>query len=292
MASSHSDASALPTVRTVASLRRAVEGWRERRERVALVPTMGALHAGHLALVVRARELADRVVASLFVNPAQFAPNEDFSRYPRNEAEDAEKLAAAGCHLLYAPPVEEIYPAGFAVTVDPGVLAARLCGLFRPGHFQGVATVVTKLLLEARPDTACFGEKDYQQLQIIRRVVRDLDIAVRIEGVATVREADGLALSSRNAYLSPAERAVAPALHRSLTDAAARVAAGVPPREVEATAARHLKQAGFGSVDYVAICDAEKLDPLAWLDRPGRALAAVRLGTTRLIDNVPIGAQR
>jgi pantoate--beta-alanine ligase len=292
MSFSEPDVAALPTVRTVASLRREIDGWRERRQQVALVPTMGALHAGHLALVARARELADRVVASLFVNPAQFGPNEDFSRYPRDEAEDAAKLAAAGCDLLYAPPVYEIYPPGFAVTVDPGPLATRLCGLFRPGHFQGVATVVTKLLIEARPDTACFGEKDYQQLQIIRRVARDLDIAVRIEGVTTVREADGLALSSRNAYLSPGERAVAPALNRALKDSAARVSAGVPPREAEAAAAAHLVQAGFSSVDYVAICDAETLDPLARLDRPGRALAAARLRTTRLIDNVPIEAPR
>ncbi len=282
----------LPTVRTVAALRREVDGWRGQRLKVALVPTMGALHEGHLALVARARALAERVVASLFVNPAQFGPNEDFALYPREEAADAAKLAAAGCNLLYAPGVAEIYPPGFAVTIDPGPLAGRLCGRFRPGHFKGVATVVTKLLLEARPDIACFGEKDYQQLQIIRSVVRDLDIPAQIEGVPTVREADGLALSSRNAYLTPAERRVAPALHRTLTDMAARVRTGTPPREAEAAGAGALRDAGFTAVDYVEVCDALTLDPIARLDRPARALAAARLGTTRLIDNLPIEPMR
>jgi len=278
----------LPVVRTVAELRSEVETWRRQHLTVALVPTMGALHQGHLALVARARELADRVVASLFVNPSQFGPNEDFARYPRDETADAAKLAAAGCDLLYAPSVTEVYPPGFAVTVDPGPLAERLCGKFRPGHFKGVATVVTKLLLEVRPDVACFGEKDYQQLQIIRRVVRDLDIGARIEGVPTVREADGLALSSRNLYLTQEERAIAPVLHRTLTDAALRVRAGTEPREVEAVAVARLRETGFTAVDYVEVCDAATLDPLVRLDRPGRVLAAARLGATRLIDNVPI----
>jgi pantoate--beta-alanine ligase len=278
----------LAVVRTVAELRREVGAWRERRLKVALVPTMGALHRGHLALVARARQLAERVVASLFVNPAQFGPSEDYARYPRSEAEDAALLAAAGCDLLFAPPVAEIYPTGFAVTVDPGPLADRLCGPFRPGPFKGVATVVTKLLTEAQPDVACFGEKDYQQLQIIRRVARDLDLPVHIEGVPTVREDDGLALSSRNAYLTPAERAVAPMLYRILSDTAAHIAAGTPPRAAEAAAVAKLREAGFAAVDYVAACDAASLVPLTRLDRPGRALAAVRLGTTRLIDNLPI----
>jgi len=278
----------LTAVRTVAALRREVEGWREQRLKVALVPTMGALHRGHLALVARAREVAERVVASLFVNPSQFGPHEDFARYPRDEAADAAKLAAAGCDLLYAPTVDEIYPPGFAVTVDPGPLAERLCGRFRPSHFKGVATVVAKLLIEARPDAACFGEKDYQQLQIIRRVVRDLDMTVRIEGVPTVREADGLALSSRNAYLSAAERAIAPALHRTLTDCAARIRAGTSPREAEKAAIARLRDAGFAAVDYVEVCDAATLDPLDRFNRAARVLAAVRLGATRLIDNLPI----
>ncbi len=196
----------LAVARNVAELRRRVRAWRRAGETVALVPTMGALHAGHLVLVMRARELCDRVVASLFVNPTQFAPNEDFARYPRDESGDAAKLAAARCDLLYAPPLEEMYPQGFSTSVSVGALADGQCGRFRPGHFAGVATVVTKLLQQAQADVACFGEKDWQQLQVIRRVVRDLDIAVRIEGVPIVREADGLALSSRNAYLSPAER--------------------------------------------------------------------------------------
>ncbi len=278
----------LPVVRTVAALRHEVSAWRSQRLRVALVPTMGALHRGHLALVARARTLADRIVASLFVNPSQFAPNEDFARYPRDETADAAQLAAAGCDLLYAPGVEEIYPPGFTATVDPGPIAERLCGRFRPGHFRGVATVVTKLLLEALPDVACFGEKDYQQLQMIRGVARDLDIPVRIEGVATVREADGLALSSRNAYLSPAERRIAPALHRTLGEMAVRVRSGMPPRDAERAAIEALQKAGFSTVDYVELCDAATLDPLLRLDRPARALAAARLGTTRLIDNVPV----
>jgi pantoate--beta-alanine ligase len=278
----------LAVVRTVAELRREVGAWRAQRQEVALVPTMGALHRGHLALVARARQLADRVVASVFVNPAQFGPNEDYTRYPRDEAADAAMLAAAGCNLLFAPSVAEIYPPGFTVTVDPGLLADRLCGPFRPGHFKGVATVVTKLLTEAQPDIACFGEKDYQQLQIIRRVARDLDLPVRIEGVPTVREEDGLALSSRNAYLTPAERAIAPMLYRTLSDCAARIGAGTPPREAEGAAAARLREAGFSVVDYVAACDTVSLDPLARLDRRGRVLAAARLGATRLIDNLPI----
>ena len=278
----------LSVVRTVAALRREVDGWREAGAQVGLVPTMGALHRGHLALVARARELAGRVVASLFVNPAQFAPTEDLARYPRDESEDAQKLAAAGCDLLYAPGVEEIYPPGFVTTVDPGPVAERLCGRFRPGHFRGVATVVTKLLLQARPDVACFGQKDFQQLHIIRRLACDLDIPVRIEPVATVREPDGLALSSRNAYLSPAERAIAPQLNRTLTLAAERVRSGQAPRETEAWAAETLADAGFTQVDYVEICDAETLAPLDRLDRPARLLAAAWLGATRLIDNVPL----
>ena len=276
-------------VRSIAALREKVGAWRAAGETVALVPTMGALHAGHLALVARARQLSGRTVASLFVNPTQFAPNEDLARYPRDEAADAAKLAEAGCDLLYAPAVEEMYLPGFTVTVDPGPMGERLCGHVRPGHFTGVATVVTKLLLQARPDTACFGEKDYQQLQIIRRVVRDLDIAVRIEGVATVREADGLALSSRNAYLAPGERAIAPALHRILGETAERIVRQVRAPAAEAgSAVAALLAAGFGSVDYVEACDAETLAPLERLDRPGRLLAAARLGATRLIDNVPL----
>jgi pantoate--beta-alanine ligase len=278
----------LAVARSVAELRRRVRAWRRAGETVALVPTMGALHAGHLALVTRARELCDRVVASLFVNPTQFGPGEDFGRYPRDESGDAAKLVAARCDLLYAPPLEEMYPLGFSTSISAGALAEGQCGRFRPGHFAGVATVVTKLLQQAQADVACFGEKDYQQLQVIRHVVRDLDIAVRIEGVATVREADGLALSSRNAYLSPAERAVAPALQRTLRDIAQRIERGEVIAAAVADGISELGRAGFTKIDYVEAVDAETLAPLARADRPGRILAAAWLGRTRLIDNVPL----
>jgi len=276
----------LAVVRTVAELRRAVGEWRLDGGKVALVPTMGALHPGHLALVAHARTLARHSLASLFVNPTQFGPSEDFTRYPRDEAADAAKLAAAGCDLLFAPEVAEMYPAGFAAAVDPGPLARRLEGSFRPGHFVGVATVVTKLLLQALPDFACFGEKDYQQLLVIRRVAADLDIPVRIEGVPTVRESDGLALSSRNRYLSGAERRIAPELHRTLETVARQARAGDAQAAPQGRAG--LLQAGFAKVDYLEICDAATLEPLTDLDRPGRVLAAAWLGKTRLIDNIPL----
>jgi pantoate--beta-alanine ligase len=259
-----------------------------RGERIAFVPTMGALHDGHLKLLAQGRALADRLVLSIFVNPTQFAPNEDFARYPRDEAGDAAKLAAASCDLLFAPDAGEMYPAGFATTVSAGSLAAPLCGRFRPGHFDGVATVVTKLLLQGHPHIACFGEKDYQQLQIIRRVVRDLDIDCAIEGVAIVRESDGLALSSRNAYLTPDERRIAPALHRVLLDGVAQVARGAAPQEAAAAGSAALRQAGFDPVDYIEFVDAETLQPLVDRGRPGRAAAAAWLGKTRLIDNEPV----
>jgi pantoate--beta-alanine ligase len=242
---------ALAVVRQVGELRRQVALWHGTGETVALVPTMGALHAGHLALVARARTLAQRVVASLFVNPAQFGPSEDFNRYPRDEDGDAAKLATARCDLLYAPGIEEIYPQGFASTVSAGTIADGLCGRFRPGHFAGVATVVSKLLLQSQCDIACFGEKDYQQLQVIRRVARDLDIPVRIEGVATVREADGLALSSRNAYLTPEQRAIAPSLQRILAETAARIERGAGIAAAVAAARAALERAGFIRIDYV-----------------------------------------
>jgi pantoate--beta-alanine ligase len=282
----------LPVVRSVAALRQEVSRWRNAGKTVALVPTMGALHAGHVALVERACALCDRVVVSLFVNPAQFGPNEDFARYPRDEGADAAKLAAARTDLLYAPPLEEIYPPGFAASIDVGAIAGGQDGRFRPGHFRGVATVVAKLLLQASPDVACFGEKDYQQLQVVKRLVRDLDIPVRIEGVTTVREPDGLALSSRNLYLSRAERAVAPALYRLLGETAARLEAGERAAAALADAAAALMRAGFAKLDYVEACDALTLAPLERADRPGRLLAAAWLGKTRLIDNVPVAPAR
>jgi pantoate--beta-alanine ligase len=279
---------ALPTVRTVSDLRAVVGGWQRAGERVALVPTMGALHRGHLALVERGRALCPRVVASLFVNPTQFGPNEDFSRYPRDEAADAGLLAGAGCDLLYAPSVAEIYPPGFAVTVTPGPIAERQCGPFRPGHFAGVATVVSKLLLQSQVDVALFGEKDFQQLQVIRRVARDLDIPVAIEGVPTVRDSDGLALSSRNVYLTAEQRALAPTLYRTLQEMARRLEAGEAVAAVSADGLAALRRAGFTEIDYLDIADAETLAPLTRLDRPGRVLSAVWLGKTRLIDNIAV----
>jgi pantoate--beta-alanine ligase len=278
----------LPVARKIAELRRTVAEWRRCGEIIALVPTMGALHQGHLALIAHGRARADRVIASIFVNPTQFGPSEDFALYPRDEAGDAAQLAAASCDLLFAPDAAEMYPAGFATTVSAGPLAAPLCGRFRPGHFDGVATVVTKLLLQAHPHIACFGEKDYQQLQIIRRIARDLDIDCAIEGVPIVRESDGLALSSRNAYLAPEQRRIAPAMHRVLVDAVAQVAHGAAPQQAAAAGSAALLQAGFDKVDYLELVDAESLQPLADQSRPGRAVAAAWLGKTRLIDNEPV----
>jgi pantoate--beta-alanine ligase len=280
---------ALPTVRTVAALRGVVGAWRRAGERVALVPTMGALHRGHLALVERGRALCPRVVTSLFVNPTQFGPNEDFSRYPRDEAADAALLASAGCDLLYAPGLVEMYPEGFAASVSPGPIAERQCGPFRPGHFAGVATVVSKLLLQSQADVALFGEKDFQQLQVIRRVAADLDIPVRIEGVPTVRESDGLALSSRNVYLTPEQRVAAPALFRTLREMAGLLEAGDAIAAVTAEGLLALRRAGFTAIDYLEVADAETLAPLAGLDRAARILSAVWLDKTRLIDNIAAG---
>lgn len=278
----------LDIVRSVAELRARVKYWRDQGLSVAFVPTMGALHEGHLTLVRAGLELADRVVASIFVNPTQFGPNEDLSRYPRQEAKDAQALEEAGCHLLFAPTVAEMYPQGFATTVTVAGVSEGLCGTVRPGHFAGVATVVTKLLLQCLPDFALFGEKDWQQLAVIRRLSRDLDIPVQVVGVPTVREADGLAMSSRNAYLSPPERQVAPALHRVLTQVAEGLKAGKGSEELCHRAAADLLAAGFVSVDYVEVRCADSLAPLAKLDRPARILAAARLGGARLIDNIGV----
>ncbi len=276
-------------VRAVAELKRAVAGRRAEGARIALVPTMGALHRGHLALVQRAKADCDRVVVSIFVNPKQFAPSEDFASYPRDETEDLKKLEEEGADLAFLPPLEEIYPAGFATTVRVQGLSEPLCGAHRAGHFDGVATVVTKLFAECSPDRAYFGEKDYQQLLIVRRLARDLDLGVEVVGVPTVREEDGLALSSRNAYLSPAERRVAPELYRVLLRIASTLRAepNAVGREVEKGLA-DLRRAGF-AVEYLAVRDAFNLAPMEReVTAPSRVFAAVRLGRTRLIDNVPI----
>jgi len=278
----------VPILRSVASLRVQVAQWRKAGHRVAFVPTMGALHDGHLSLVKAGLAEADRVLVSIFVNPTQFGPNEDFAAYPRTEEADVAKLEGAGAHAVYAPSVEEMYPAGAATTVHVAGVTDGLCGDFRPGHFDGVATVVTKLLNQAQPDVALFGEKDFQQLQVIRRLARDLDIPVAIRGVPTLREADGLAMSSRNAYLSPQERATAPVLHRTLTGAAALLQGGAEAAPILKDGIAAILAAGFGSVDYLELRAAEDLAPLARLDRPARLIVAARLGKARLIDNIPV----
>ena len=255
---------------------------------IALVPTMGALHAGHMMLICEARKRADKVAASIFVNPAQFGEGEDFGRYPRRESEDARMLEEAGCDLLWMPSVEDIYPQGFATRVSVTGVSERWEGEARPGHFDGVATVVAKLLLSFGPDVALFGEKDFQQLAVIRRLVADLNIGARIIGVPTVREPDGLALSSRNAYLSAEERQEALALPRALQAARDAIRGDTPVFEALQNARALLRDGGFSRIDYLALVDAATLEPL---DEPGgemRLIAAAMIGTTRLIDNLPV----
>ena len=275
-------------VRSAGDLRAQLAEWRRAGEMIALVPTMGALHAGHLSLVERSLAYATVSCVTLFVNPTQFGPNEDFDRYPRDEAGDLAKLAAVGAHLVFAPAVAEMYPPGAATRVGVPGLGDILEGAFRPGFFTGVATVVAKLLILTLPDIALFGEKDYQQLLIIRRMVADLGLPVKIEAGRTVREEDGLALSSRNAYLSAEERAVAPSLHRTLRALAEAVATGAMPSTRAQAAEAELLAAGFTKVDYVTVRDAETLEPWTGHPRPGRVLAAAWLGRTRLIDNLAV----
>jgi len=279
---------AVARVETVAALRAAVAAWRAAGERVALVPTMGALHAGHLALIEAARGRTRRVVVSIFVNPTQFNEAADLAAYPRDEAGDLAKLAEARADLAYVPAADEMYGEGFATTITVAGVSEGLCGAYRPGHFAGVATVVAKLLVQCAPDVALFGEKDYQQLLVVRRLARDLDLPVGIVGVPTVREADGLALSSRNASLSAAERAIAPMLHAVLRETAAAIAAGAAPGRACDEARARLLAAGFAAVDYVELRRARDLAPLAVLDAPARLLAAAHLGEVRLIDNLAV----
>ena len=274
----------------LAPLRQSVGAWRRAGERVVLVPTMGALHVGHLALVAEAQRIGRRVVASIFVNPTQFGPNEDFSRYPRDVEADLALLGQAGADAAWTPAVETMYPPGFATRIDVAGLTDGLCGPFRPGHFSGVATVVTKLLNQVGPDVALFGEKDFQQLRVIQQAVADLDLAVEIRGVPTVREADGLALSSRNRYLMPEERAVAPRLHAVLAGIAAAARGGSPVAGPVADGRAALEAAGF-EVQYLAVCDTRTLAQVERVERveaPARVLAAAFLGRTRLIDNVAV----
>ncbi|MCW3835369.1 pantoate--beta-alanine ligase [Sphingomonas canadensis] len=276
----------MQTLRDLDALREAVSAYRAGGERVALVPTMGALHAGHMALVEAARRAADRVAVSIFVNPRQFGPNEDFARYPRKEQTDSAMLKRAGVDLLWMPPVEVMYPEGYATNISVSGVSDRWDGAARPGHFDGVATVVAKLFNQVRPDIALFGEKDWQQLQVIRRMVTDLNLGIDIQGVLTQREDDGLALSSRNVYLSPEERTRAVALPRALGAAERAIADGADPEAALAQARETLTAAGF-EIDYVALVDAATLgDPAE--DRPRRLIAAARMGATRLIDNIPV----
>ena len=275
-------------IESIAGLREAVAAWRNDGLTVALVPTMGALHEGHMALVRAAHAHGGRTVVSLFVNPTQFAPDEDFALYPRQQADDLAKLAEAGVEAAFMPPTKAIYPPGFATTVRVEGVTAGLEGASRPHFFDGVATVVTKLLLQCLPDVALFGEKDYQQLVTVRRLVADLDIPCRIEAVPTVRAADGLALSSRNAYLSADERRVAPKLFEVLSWMAAVLGGSTTSADSIAQGTVALRDAGFARIDYLAVCDAETLEPVARVDGPARVLAAVWLGETRLIDNVPV----
>ena len=276
-------------VEQIPTLRARVATWRRADQRVAFVPTMGNLHAGHLALVREALRLADRVVVSIFVNPLQFGPTEDFGAYPRTLEQDCALLEAAGTHLLFAPPVAAVYPRGQAgqTRVEVPGISDILCGASRPGHFVGVATVVCKLFNMVQPDLAIFGEKDFQQLLVIRLMTQDLSLPVTIQGLATVREPDGLAMSSRNGYLTREERARAPALYQTLLRAGERLRAGVAIAEVERLAAEEIAAAGFGP-DYCSVRRAGDLAPAGSEDRELVVLAAARLGRARLIDNLGV----
>lgn len=278
----------MQTVRDGEALGAALSGFREAGETVALVPTMGALHEGHLALVAEAKKRADRVVVSIFVNPKQFNDPADLARYPREEEKDSAKLVAAGADLLWVPTVEQFYPDGYATTVSVKGVSARWEGVHRPGHFDGVATVVSKLFIAVRPDVALFGEKDFQQLAVVRRMAADLGLAVRVDGLPTVRAEDGLALSSRNALLSDAERRAAVALPNALGAAATAIAGGMKVDQVLESAIATLTAAGFGPVDYVAYVDGASLEPLDTPRPGGRLIAAAFFRKIRLIDNIRV----
>lgn len=278
----------LKIVRNILDLRKEVAAWRAEGFASAVVPTMGALHEGHITLVREGLKHADRVVVTIFVNPKQFAANEDLGRYPRTEAADVAKLEEAGAHLVFAPPPDMIYPPGFATTVAlAGPAKAGLEDKFRPQFFDGVATVVAKLFTQSQADFAMFGEKDYQQLMVVTRMARDLDLPIKVIGVPTVREESGLAMSSRNAYLSKVERHQAAAIFQKLENAARKIKAGQKPMRATATARRSLATLGF-KVDYLAARNAETLAVPKSPDEPLRLLAAVWLGKTRLIDNIAV----
>lgn len=280
--------SPMQVVRSVAELRAVTGGWRQAGDSVAVVPTMGALHDGHLSLVAQARDACDRVIVTLFVNPTQFDRPEDLAKYPRTEDRDRAVLEPAGVDLLFMPGVDEVYPPGFATTVSVSGLTSGMCGDFRPGHFDGMATIVAKLFLMTGADRAFFGEKDWQQLQIVRRLAADLNIPIEVTGCPTVREADGLAMSSRNARLSPPDRAAAPTLYAALTRAAQRLQGGEDPAPVLGAARAEILAGGFARVEYLDLRHPQTLTPLDRFDGPARLLAAAWLGPVRLIDNVAV----
>ena len=276
-------------IRELEALRQEVSELRGLGKRIALVPTMGALHAGHMALVEEGLRRADAVIASIFVNPKQFGPGEDLAAYPRRERADAQMLEKHGCAILWAPAVETMYPEGFATTVSVSGVSEVLEGAARPGHFDGVSTVVLKLLNQVQPDIALFGEKDWQQLAVIRQMAIDLDLAIEIHGVPIERDDQGLALSSRNAYLSEEELVAARALPRALGEAAATIGRGDPVEPALAAAITRLAEAGFTDIDYMTLRDAATLQPIDMMgERPARLLAAARMGPARLIDNLPV----
>lgn len=275
-------------IRTGAELRDKVAGWKRAGALVGVVPTMGALHDGHLSLARAARANSDRVIVTIFVNPKQFNNPGDLANYPKTEAQDLALLEAEGVDVLFAPGPEEVYPPGFATTVAVAGVSDGLCGAHRPGHFDGVATVVSKLFAMAQAGRAFFGEKDWQQLQVVRRLVADLNIPIQIHGCPTIRDSDGLALSSRNQRLTSEERAIAPALHAALQAAAARIRAGAPLPETLSAAVAEILAAGFADVEYLELRAAEGLAPLTALIAPARLLVAASLGTVRLIDNIEV----
>ena len=280
----------MEVVRTIADLRQRISSWRVEGQTVSLVPTMGALHDGHLSLIKIAQEKCDKVVASIFVNPKQFLPNEDFEKYPRNEDSDIEKLVELGTDLLFSPNASEMYRADASTAVVISQLTDCLCATSRPGFFDGVGTVVTKLLIQTLPDIAIFGEKDYQQLLIIKRLARDLDIPTKIIGAPTIREIDGLAVSSRNVYLSPTHRETAPSIFKVLKTTATAIALGDDASLAAKKAHDDLVLAGFSKIEYFEARHSETLEPIKDTRNPGRLFAAVWLGSTRLIDNLEIKA--
>ena len=279
-------------LRTVKALRTKINGWRKAEETVAIVPTMGALHDGHLSLVKAAKRKADRVIVSIFVNPAQFGKNEDLSKYPRNEKADKAKLDALGVDLIFAPKLNQVYPEGFSTTVTVNHLTDCLCGTSRPTHFSGVTTVVSKLLMLSLPDIAVFGEKDYQQLLVIQQMVKDLHIPVKILGVPTFRERDGLAMSSRNVYLTKQQREKAPMLYATLKETAKKISEGSSSGTHITKAKKSLEDLGF-KMDYLELRDTKTLATIKGkVSSPARLFVAVYLGKTRLIDNIKVSATK